>query len=328
MQRYFKRFPYIFMICFIFPGCCVIDDSPEQFPMHCVCSNNVCCTTQEKEFIPPTPGDTPTRRDPKPSKGNKHAVLISAGVAADTELASEYWDDLVLQYRMLIDNGFPEDQICVLYDKGQDYNATDGHSITDLPVSITNIESVFKALGGVGSNVTCVKRPLTDEDLLYIWWMGHGGNYDRQDTCSLSMPISGSNEEFKDYEFINCINQVSHYKRRVVAIMTCHSGGILDNMADEGSKTVTLASSECEEYSKSSSTCDGLSHAEFTYELTNALRQEKCGSRMPVENLTDGDNYVSLWEVYLYISSPLGMGRPIPFDNPNNISISTYLSGP
>ena len=62
-------------------------------------------------------------------------------------------------------------------------------------------------------------------------------------------------------------------KKRSVAVMTCHSGGMIDNMNTTGNKTVTLTSSTCAQSSyDAGATCDGILHAEFNYTLPNALR--------------------------------------------------------
>ncbi|OOP56765.1 MAG: hypothetical protein AYP45_07030 [Candidatus Brocadia carolinensis] len=341
MQGYLKGFQYIIMICLILSGGCItFTHTHLPLPEQPSTLRHTPCYCHLSGIPEPTPieSEPETKPEPKPGppRGNKYAVLISAGIARDTELAIEYWNDLVLQYNMLIENGFPEDQICVLYDKGQDYNPIAGHSITDLPVSIANIESVFKALGGIGTNTACVKRALTDEDLLYVWWMGHGSlNYDELGTCILYMPISGSKEVVVDTQLHNFIDYVSRYSKRIIAIMTCHSGGILDDINIVGSKTVTLTSSSCEESSSSydpSLTCDRLNHAEFSYNLTCALRQYACDSLIlpPVDGNVDGysDGYVSLLETYLYVLSPLNRRSTPQIGDPDSISSSAYLNGP
>lgn len=64
-----------------------------------------------------------TSASPQP---RKFAVLISTGrtLADDTWYHSEYWYDLVLTYRMLIENGFTHEQIYVLYGDGRISPAT------------------------------------------------------------------------------------------------------------------------------------------------------------------------------------------------------------
>lgn len=326
MQRRFKCFPYIFIIYFTLSGCCVTDESPDQFLMHCTCSDHACCTADESSSpgIEPTPTEVPTPTPTPPNGkviGQKHAVLISACIAQPgIELASEFWDDLVLQYQMLGMNGFEEDNIHVFYDNGQDFNNVLGHPMKNLTaVNKDNINEVFKNLNG----------KVTKNDILYIWWMGHG-MWD-PDTCKLYMPISGTVEEFEDSQFLKCINQVFHYKRRIIAIMTCFSGGIVDDMSAADTRTVILTSSACDENSYSLPTCyNNVYHAEFNYALTNALIQRNDCDASPVDSDTNGDKYVSFQEAHKYIlrimlQSP-EKSTPQIGEVPSGIGISTFLS--
>ncbi len=139
----------------------------------------------------------------------------------DSAIHSEWWYDLVLQYKMLKENGFKDDKIYVLYGSGMnfntihnDYNSTVqfGHPITTMAVNKANVQSVFNTLKG----------KVTSKDYLYVWWMGHGGN--GPGVCDLSMLISNTGEHVSDTEFAGYINSVTHYKKRTVAVMTCHSG--------------------------------------------------------------------------------------------------------
>jgi len=52
-----------------------------------------------------------------------YAVLISAGRTTDDDVPyhSEYWYDLFLMYEALYENGFPHENIYVLYGNGSDF---------------------------------------------------------------------------------------------------------------------------------------------------------------------------------------------------------------
>ncbi|OQY99027.1 MAG: hypothetical protein B6D35_10545 [Candidatus Brocadia sp. UTAMX2] len=340
MQRFLKRFSYIFMICLVLSGGCITVEYrrgpiPEHLSMgehahSCYCD---CC-----DISGPRPPPVLS-----PASEYKHAVLICAGVTnADRQrYNSAYWYDLMSQYLMLRERGFNDENIHVLYGyDGEDYypglldyNSAHlfGKKITDMAISKANIESVFQALGGKRSDVNCVSRALTDEDYLYIWWMGHGGS--DPGTCNLYLPISVTGEEFTDVELSNCINQVSHYKKRVVAVMTCFSSGILDDMINEkGVNTVTLASSSCDEYSYDIwPTCDRRPHAEFNYKLTEAIRQmDICNKPLKKDPDTNPkDGYVSLAEACDYIAPPMrNPTAPRKISDPDKISDSTYFNEP
>jgi len=254
----------------------------------------------------------------------KYAVLISTNqvTADDSMIHSEWWYDLILQYKMLKENGFKDDKIYVLYGNGTDFNTTHptynattqfGHPITDMAVNKTNIQSIFNTLNGKVKN----------KDYLYIWWMGHGGG-SGPGSCNLSMSISNTGETVTDAELTGYINSVSNYKKRSVAIMTCHSGGMVDNMNTAGNKTATLTSSTCAENSyDAAATCDGILHAEFNYTSPNALRlKTPCGA--VVGSDYDSNSYVSLSETYQYNGATMTTSTP-QIGDPDGIAVATYI---
>lgn len=338
MQSHLKKLQYAFTLCFIFSvGCftveskCKLVSENPLAPKHAYRCN--CCSGNIAEPITEPAVESVTEPMPELTLesapelasitselestyefANIYAVLISAGVAQKgVMLASEYWDDLVLQYKMLIMNGFPEENIYVLYDRGHDFDSVFWHSITNRPVTKKDIGEVFDELSDL----------IKENDLLYVWWMGHGS---KSDTCKLTLPISGTTEEFTDEELNECINRVSHYKKRAIAVMTCYSEGIIDNMDVEDNRTVTLTSSACQENSYSIySDCDDLFHAEFNYELTNALcQQDPCGRNVPSDAIGNGDGHISLLEVHEYNTMAMMESTPQMGDH-DRISCSTHL---
>lgn len=254
----------------------------------------------------------------------KYAVLISTNQVTDDDsmIHSEWWYDLVLQYKMLKENGFKDDKIYVLYGNGTDFDTAHpeynsitqfGHTITDMAVNKANIQSIFNTLN-------CkVKKG----DFLYVWWMGHGGS-SGPDWCNLSMFISNTGEVVTDTELSTYINNVSKYRKRTVAIMTCHSGGMVDNMNTAGNKTVSLTSSTCAESSYDAPvTCDGILHAEFNYTLPNALRlKNPCGTAVGSDY--DSNGYVSLSEAHQYNATTMILSTP-QMGDPDSIATTTYI---
>lgn len=254
----------------------------------------------------------------------KYAVLISTNevTADDTAIHSEWWYDLILQYKILRENGFKDDKIYVLYGNGTDfatahaaYNSTTqfGHTITNMAVNKANIQSIFNTLKG----------KITNKDYLYVWWMGHGGG-SGPGSCNLSMSISNTGETVTDTELSTYINNVSNYKKRSVAVMTCHSGGMVDNMNTVGNKTATLTSSTCAQNSYDApSTCDGILHAEFNYTLPNALRlKNPCGTAVGSDY--DSNGYVSLSESHQYNTATMTSSTP-QMGDPDSIATTTYI---
>jgi hypothetical protein len=255
----------------------------------------------------------------------KYAVLISTNkvIMDNNSYHSEWWYDLFLEYGALRDNGFADKNIYVLYGDGNDfdtsyasYNATTqyGHTITDMAVNKANVQSIFNTLNG----------KVTHKDHLYCWWMGHGSglgaNY-----CDLSMHISNTGEIVTDTEFSSYINNVANYKKRTVSVMTCHAGGMIDNMDVAGNQTVTLTSSTCAESSYDALyTCNGRYHADFNYTFPSALRQsDPCGT--PVGSDYDTNGEVSLSEAHQYNLATMTTSTS-QLGDPDAITQNTYLS--
>lgn len=240
----------------------------------------------------------------------KYAVLLSSNKVQmdDVSIHSEWWYDLVLQYKALRESGFKDDRIYVVYGDGQDFatahpelnaQAQFGHPITDLPMNKANVQAVFDT----------VNTRMKKKGYLYVWWMGHGGG-SGPGQCDLSMSISNTGESVTDDELKSYIDRVARFKKRSVSIMTCHAGGLLDEFAGAGEKSVVLASSTCAESSYDApSTCNGIVQAEFNYTQPNALRRKDvCGA--PLGSDVNGDGFVSLWEVQQWNEGAMSSSTP------------------
>lgn len=253
---------------------------------------------------------------------HKYAVLLSTNqvVTDDVSIHSEWWYDLVQQYRTLKESGFRDDRIYVLYGDGNDfatvhpqYDSTGlfGHSITDSPMSKAEIEKVFQT----------VDQRMKKRDYLYVWWMGHGSGYGTG-MCDLTMHISNTAETVTDDELKSYIDQVERYRKRSVSIMTCHSGGLVDEFNVAGEHNIVLASSTCAQSSYDApSTCNGVLHAEFDYTEPNGLRQvDPCGTSVASDG--DGDGWVSLAEAHLHNAAAMTRSTP-QLGDPDSLAAST-----
>jgi hypothetical protein len=254
---------------------------------------------------------------------HKYAVLISTNNVTNDDMSihSEWWYDLILQYKMLHERGYKEGNIYVLYGNGTDFNTSHsdynsttlfGHSITNMAVSKANVQAVFATLS----------PKVKSKDYLYVWWMGHGGG-SGPGQCNLSMLISNTGELVSDTELKTFVDQVTSYKKRSIAVMTCHSGGIVDNFNVAGSRTVVLASSTCAESSFDAPlTCNGRPQAEFNYTEPNALRkQDPCG--MAVSSDTDMNGLISLLETHAFNAAHMVTSTP-QLGDPGSIAGKTY----
>ena len=255
----------------------------------------------------------------------KYAVLVSTNniTSDDASYHSTWWYDLVDQYKMLLDNGFSESNIYVLYGNGTDFASshkeynTDSlysHSITDLATNRANIQSIFQ---------DTLPSKIDSDDFLYVWWMGHGSG-SGTGSCDLGMTISHTFQSVSDSEFVDWMDSIGTYSKRVVAIMTCHSGGMVNNLNTAGDRTTLLTSSTCTQSSyDANSTCDNIVHAEFNYTVPNAMReQDPCGTAVASDS--DGNDSVSIDEVHQYNAATMTTSTP-QMEDPDAQAGTTYL---
>lgn len=245
----------------------------------------------------------PLGTEASPGPG-KFAVLISTGTTTldDQLFHSEYWYDLVLMYNMLVEKGFTHDHIYVLYGLGTDFASTHADyqnpypsPITDYAVSRANIQNIFNwlATGNAAEGIPA----LTNNDFLFVWWMGHGGGGAH---CNTSFSVSTTAESVTDAELATWTGAIT-YRRRAFVFMTCHSGGAMDNL--QGSTTVTMPSCTCTQGSDSD-TYDVV-HGEWTYWVDGALR-ELLPTGAVVNGDADSNTLVSLQETFNW-----GSGQPM-----------------
>lgn len=216
---------------------------------------------------------------------------------------SEYWYDLFLMYRMLIENGFTHDNIYVLYGEGADFNSAHPEyntaaqfpgvaQITDYPNHEHDVQNIFSWLAA--GNATEGIPALTDNDFLFVWWMGHGKPVG---PCQVDLKIENTGEFIHDSTFANYVDVITHYLKRAFFFMTCFSGGMMDNL--QGAKTVVETAAPCTTTSDSD-TFDVV-HAEFTYHAACALRRVT-PTGTAVASDFDGNSLVSLDECFTYVS--------------------------
>lgn len=265
------------------------------------------------------------------------AVLISTHnvTADDIGYFSVWWYDTVLMYDLLNNEGY--DRIYILYGFGSDFSSSHhcydsmarfGESITDFPCDRAHIEAVFDRLANGGTlDGTDIKK-LEDDSRLFIWWMGHGGG---SNPNNFMMQISHTGEYVTGNEFSTWVNKITNYGKRSVHVMTCHSGCYLPFFDVAGNKTVAEASSDCAHSSYEDPSPPDVNHAEYTYWLYAALREQEVdtnpdsspcmGAAVPSD--TSGDGKVSLAESFSYILTRMVTSIPQQVD-PDSIAATTY----
>jgi len=267
---------------------------------------------------------------------HRYAVLISTNnvTVDDSPYHSVWWYDTFLMYKMLREQGYNDSRIFVLYGNGADfntthacYNATTQYNqvITDFACTKANIQAVFNGLA-VGD--TALKIPqLTGKDKLYIWWMGHGGGAG-PGSCNLTMEISHMGEQVTDVEFTNYINAIT-YMYRVVQVMTCHSGGMVDNLNVAGTNTIVHTSSDCPHSSFEAGAPVDVNHAEFTLLAADAFRRLEPNAAAPCDGAgvasdSDGNSRIQVQECFDYVLANMTTSTPQQGD-PDGLAATTYI---
>ncbi len=237
--------------------------------------------------------------------GTRYAVLIS-GDLADTGF-DEFWNDVVLMRQMLLDSGFQDQNIFVLYGNGNDYFDANrpnpmyrpAPAITDFPANTANVTTVFNGLanGDPGNNIP----QMMEEDFLFVWTFDHGLDGGGHSFLGL---MDGTME---DTDLAALMDQIS-YNCRAVCMQQCNSGGFIDDL--ENDNTVILTAARINEFAyraddlpaQENEVVGGVTyhHGEFNYHLLSALRGQTITGN-PVNADMDGNGHVSMLEAFNYI---------------------------
>ncbi|MHA1308446.1 MAG: C13 family peptidase [Candidatus Heimdallarchaeota archaeon] len=260
----------------------------------------------------------------------KYAVLISAGRTDSEDVAfhSEYWYDTVFMYKTLIENGFSHENIFVLYGDGNDFNTIHDNyntgilyptigQLTNYPNSRNDIRNIFQWLadGNAIENIPAI----TNDDFLFVWWMGHGT---QTAGCDMQLVIENQDDSINDSDFANYVNVITNYMRRAFVFMTCFSGGMIDNL--QRTDTIVLTAVDCDHESHTG--WDDVKHSEFTYFVVNALREiEPDGTHVASD--IDNNRLVSLGECFDYCFNNMFMDVPQISDD-GNIAPCTFIKLP
>lgn len=222
-----------------------------------------------------------------------YALLICAGetTADDAEMNCEWWYDLLLTYEMLIDNHYAPDDICVLYGDGTDFMSVHERYQNPYPHSITNYDNHMATIESVIDSLSSV---LTSGDNLYIWWTGHG----TLELGHLQLIIENTGERILDEEFADWMEAIDEYNVRFFSVMTCRSGGIIDDL--EGERTVVMTSCAFTEPSMARWICEAR-HSEFRYAEAAAWHWQTPFQYCGLVDADEDDDYkVSYEECFHY----------------------------
>jgi hypothetical protein len=240
------------------------------------------------------------------SAQQKYALLISAGQTTidDDNYHSEYWYDLFLMYRMLIEDGFTHNSIFVLYGNGSDFASAHANyqpatffpgvgQITDYPNSKTNVDNIFNWLAA-GNPAEGIPQ-IQDGDFLFYWWMGHGDTQVGMPDCDYYADIENTGEMVLDTDFETYFARLPDCQIKALYIMTCHSAGLIDNI--EGLNRMIHTAAPCDVGTQSF--VYDVWHAEFSYHVANAFREQDPAG-VAVASDSDADGLVSCDEINDY----------------------------
>jgi hypothetical protein len=244
--------------------------------------------------------------------GQKYAVLISGNepsMPGDWRFFGEFWWDVVLMREALLQNGFLDNQIYILFGNGADYVDANypnpryrpAPAITDFSATAANVQTVFNGLANGAGGFP----QMTDDDLLFVWTFDHG--------CGPPC-IAGPNHNFglmdgpmDDAVFAGLVNAVPH-AYRVFCMQQCHSGGFINELRSD--RTVILtACSDTEHANPADSPAENevvggktYRHGEFNFHLYCALMGQTV-TGTPVNADADGNGFVTMREVFDHIQA-------------------------
>lgn len=154
----------------------------------------------------------------------------------ENDRMEEFWHDTFLMWEMLIDKGYSDDNIYILFADGVDFQPqwildderyvvpADLAPMTDYPADIASVNNVFNGL----ANGTGGFPQLQDDDFLFCWTFDHGGPWGGGQDVYLCL-IDGV---IWDYDFADLTDQIICQKK-VFWMQQCYSGGFIDNLQGE-----------------------------------------------------------------------------------------------
>jgi subtilisin-like proprotein convertase family protein len=232
---------------------------------------------------------------------NEHyAVIIEGDVPAGASY-SEFWSDPVRMFRILLEYGYHEDNIHVLYGEGTD--ETDfaceyyREEMVDFPAYQQDVRDLFTWMRDGNPEQGIAK--LTDQDFIYLFTFDHGGSSGGCDATLCLMDGCMPDTEFASY-----FNQIP-YKHRGIMMQQCHSGGFIDNL--ENTTTAISTAANCTESAYEADERDDcgdgvdVKYGEFNYWWMSAMEGHlPWPGEEPVDADTNLDGKVSFLEAHNY----------------------------
>jgi hypothetical protein len=198
------------------------------------------------------------------SRGNFEGSWAKANniTGDDPRDYEEFWHDTFLMWEMLLNKGYDNDNIYVLFAGGQDFQPQwilDGgryivpeelEPMTDYSATRDNVEMVFNGLA-YGNQQEDIPQ-LQDDDFLTVWTFDHGdytygigGNY-HVVLCLIDYVFDWQHQDWDwehsiaDFEMQTLLGNINCQKK-VVFMQQCFSGGFVPYLENEHSVISTAA---------------------------------------------------------------------------------------
>jgi hypothetical protein len=233
--------------------------------------------------------------------GIKYALLISGDIAETGY--DEFWNDVVLMYEALIQNGFQSNNIFVLYGNGTDYFDVNRPNpryrpttaITNLSASQTNVTNTLNGL----ANGTNGMPQLTKEDLFFIWTFDHGNSNGANSYLCLT------DGDMLDTTFTNLVTQIP-CAYRIVCMQQCFGGAFVPLLSNDSNIILTacLANELGHRCDTENEVVNNVTyhHGEFNYYLFSSLTGNTVtGTAVSAD--ADSNGFVTMREVFNYIQN-------------------------
>ncbi len=235
-----------------------------------------------------------------------------------------FWNDTFLMWEMLIDKGYDNDNIFILYPDSLDvHNSFDTYRydvpplynyITDFQADSSSVVMVLQGLANGNSREDIPQ--LQADDFLMIWTHSHGQYITHADgSIGSQLVLMNYDEKITDEDFGDLVDSINCQKK-VIFMQQCLSGSFVSHLADEHSIIFTATSDtmpafpddalyynaidhpgdftpgdSCWAYERDYYSEDGheFRHGEYNLHLLNALKGETPSSENEYQTLSLGN---------------------------------------
>ena len=275
--------------------------------------------------------------------GEKFAVIVVAEEAMEATapdgsflgyVGLPFWNDSVLTYDMLRENGFDRENIFVLYGDGDDFESDiegvpvvtrefePSENMVDFKVDQSEIQRVFECLSdGNSLEGSCAEvRKLTGDDFLILFWTGHANG--PPDNILFQI----SNDSDLDVGTLAGWMDLMKFNRRVFIFTTCRAGGIRDHFQTPNTENTVLMPACGYDGAPAFGEFGGIEHNPWTYWVASGLR-ELLPSDSEDQPDSDDNSLVSIHEVDAWARDQIPLPSPgLEPDYPPEISDPNEIS--